>query len=108
MLGWVLLIALAGDAMVAAGDIFAKRWSLTGGLTWSLLGATLCYAGTTSLWMAMIRTVGGLAKASLFWVGTGTLVPVALAYFVFGEPIPWNMKLAVLLCTAGVTLAAIK
>lgn len=108
MLGWIIAIALLGDVLVAAGDVFAKRWSLTGGLTGTLLGAALCYAGTTTLWLTMLRVVGGLGKASLFWAGTGTLVPIALAYFMFHEPMPWNMWLAVVFCLAGVILAGIK
>ena len=104
----VVVIALAGDLLVAFGDIFARRWVSAGVWSKELLLAGLCYAGVTTLWMAMLRTVGELGRAGILWAASGAIVPVVLGYFVFHEPVPWNMKLAMVLCAGGMALAALK
>ncbi len=81
---------------------------MAGGWSKHLLGAALCYAGVTTLWMVVLRTIGELGRAGILWACTGAIVPVALGYFVFHEPVPWNMKLAMVLCAGGMALAAMK
>lgn len=103
-----VLIALVADLMVVSGDVFARRWASTGGLTLYLLGAVSSYLCVTTLWLVVLRMVGHLGKAGILWVATGAFIPVLVGHFGFGEVISLNLKIAMLLCGVALVLANIK
>ena len=76
---WILpLLGLIGFEIIA--DIFAKEYSLKGGLFWVL--PLLCYIIANSFWLYSIRHGSGLARgANIFSVSTAIAATMIGFYF---------------------------
>lgn len=106
-LGRMIALALVSEVVVGFGDIMAKRWSGNGGRAY-LVSAAFSYVIVSMLWLAVLKASGGqLGRAAIFWAATGTITPVLLGRFWFGEVMTWNAWLGMAFCSVGLVLNAL-
>ncbi len=103
-LGRMIGLALVSEIVVGFGDIMAKRWSSNGGRG-PLVAAAVSYVFVSMLWLAVLKASGGqLGRAAIFWAATGTITPVLLGRFWFGEAMSWTSWLGMAFCSVGLVL----
>jgi multidrug transporter EmrE-like cation transporter len=80
---WIApLLGLIGFEVIA--DIFAKEYSLKGGLLW--FGAIMSYVIANSFWLYSLKHGAGLARgATIFSVSTAVLATIIGVYFYHEE-----------------------
>lgn len=105
----VVTALLVSEAVVAFGDIAAKRWASGRVLSGDLVLALLSYVVVSGAWLVILRLHGGsLGRASIVWASTGVLTPALLGRFMFGEPVSNTGWAGFALCAIGLVLSSWK
>ncbi len=105
----LILVLLASEAVVAGGDVAAKRWADGPPWSWNLAIAMLAYVAVSAAWLVVLKLTGGaLGRAAIIWASTGVVTPMLLGRFAFGEAVTPHGWVGVGFCAVGLMLTAWK
>ncbi len=95
-------LRLLSEAVVAGGDIAAKRWADGPPWSWNLAVAMLAYVAVSAAWLVVLKLNGGaLGRAAVIWASTGVVTPMLLGRFMFAEPVLPQGWVGMVFCAIG-------
>ncbi|MDZ4284989.1 MAG: hypothetical protein U1A28_04140 [Patescibacteria group bacterium] len=99
---WGVLLALV-VAFEAAADVFAKSWSVKGGVVLAATALTL-YVVDNTFWLFALRGGAGLARGGILFSVASALLAAVIGVFVFRETLTTTQTLGIIVGLAAVGL----
>ena len=102
---WGVLLVLV-VAFEAAADVFAKAWSVKGGIVLAVTALTL-YVVDNMFWLFALRGGAGLARGGILFSVASALLAALIGIFVFRETLTATQTIGVIVGLAAVGLLSL-